>query len=529
MKSKSTAAFLTSVVVMVLLSSFMFPGGAGAPGNKRIVKAPELPASCQWLNTAEALSLEKLTGHVILLNFWTYSSINCIHTLTDLEYLGKKYRDKPFIVIGVHAAKFSNELDAENIQSAVSRYEIKHPVIVDDKYKTWRTYGIRFWPTFMLIGSDGNIIVSVQGEGRRNILDRLINDALKKGKRSKTLAAEKYEFNVPPVKERQLAFPGKIALDAGRRVLYISDSNHNQIVEAALETAAAAKVLNRIGSGKSELKNGNYSTASFFRPQGIHYHNGFLYVADTGNHAIRAVDLTKKKVKTLTAKGKKGGFGKPNSPWDLVYYDNSLYIAMAGSHQLWELDLKKKKTDLFAGNGYVGIFDGSAFGSMLAQPSGITVDEKGKRLYVADTEVSALRWSSLENGAVKTLIGKGLFKFGFIDGKFADAYLQHPIGVFYHPGDNKVYIADTYNHALRAADISAGTIQTLIKRSDKNKTACTIDGTDYNIPPLNEPNDVLVYKNYIYIADTNNHLIRVYDTAAKTLETLVLKKNRSHR
>jgi len=496
------------LIISVMLGLFLFSGSKN-------IKVPEFPASFQWLNSEGKLSLEKLKGHVILLHFWTYCSINCIHVLPDLEYLGQKYRDKPFHVIGVHSAKFTNEQDAGNIQAAISRYEIEHPVIVDEKHKIWRTYGVRFWPTYVLIGSDGNFIVKVYGEGRREILDRLIKEALKKGKNNKTLATEKYQIKIPPSKEKQLAFPGKLAMDTANRILYISDSNHNQIVAAALETAGKAKVLHRIGSGKKELKDGNYSKSAFFRPQGIHFHNGFLYVADTENHAIRVVDLKKKKVKTLIKKGKKGGFGKPNSPWDLVYYNNNLYIAMAGSHQLWEYNLKKKKMELFAGNGYVGIVDGSAFGSSLAQPSGITVDEKQKRLYFADSEVSALRRSSLETGAVKTLIGKGLFKYGFIDGKFSDAYMQHPLGVFYNPGDNKVYIADTYNHAVRAADISSGTIETLIK-----------NGPDDDALPLDEPNDVLVYKNYIYIADTNNHLIRVYDTTAKTLETLTLLRPR---
>ncbi|NIM18157.1 MAG: redoxin family protein [Candidatus Aminicenantes bacterium] len=510
MKSKQPLLrVIGSLTAASLLALFLF-------SSTKTIKAPDFPGSCPWLNTHEHLSLEKLKGHVILLNFWTYGSINCIHVIPDLEYLEKKYHDKPFHVIGVHSAKFYNEQDAENIRAAIARYEIKHPVIVDKGHKIWRTYRASAWPTFVLIGSDGNVIVVLRGEGQRNTLDRLIQGALKLGKRNITLAAQKYEIKIPPIPERQLAFPGKLAMNIEKQVLYISDSNHNQIVEAVLETPTKANVRHRIGSGRKGLKDGNYTKSAFFRPQGIDFHNGRLYVADTENHAIRVVDLTKKKVKTLIGTGKQGDYGEPNSPWDLVYYNNNLYIAMAGSHQLWRYDLKKKKMDHAAGNGYQNIMDGSAFGSSLAQPSGITTD--GKNLYFADSEASALRYSSIEKGAVKTLIGKGLFKFGFRDGKFADAYLQHPLGVFY--SDNKVYIADTYNHAVRTADLAAGTIRTLIKRS--NKTTCNINGTDYSVLPLYEPNDVLVYKNYIYIADTNNHLIRVYDTTTKKLETLIL-------
>jgi thiol-disulfide isomerase/thioredoxin len=501
--------FIGSLAAAGLSALFLFPGA-------RTVKAPDFPGSSPWLNTHENLSLKKLNGHVILLNFWTYGAINCIHVIPDLEYLEKKYQDKPFHIIGVHSAKFYNEQDSENIRAAVSRYEIKHPVVVDEGHKIWRTYRAGAWPTFVLIGSDGTVIVVLRGEGQRKTLDRLIEGALKQGKRDNTLAARKYEIKIPPIPGRQLAFPGKLAMNMEKQVLYISDSNHHQIIEAVLETPTKAKVLHRIGSGRKGLKDGNYIKSAFFRPQGIDFFNGRLYAADTGNHAIRVVDLNGKKVKTLIGNGKQGDYGEPNSPWDLVYYNNNLYIAMAGNHQLWRFDLKKKKMDHTAGNGYQNILDGSAFGSSLAQPSGITTD--GKNLYFADSEASALRYASLENGAVKTLIGKGLFKFGFRDGKFAHAYLQHPLGVFYT--DNKVTIADTYNHAVRTADLAAGTIGTLIKRS--NKTTCNIDGTDYAVLPLDEPNDVLVYKNYIYIADTNNHLIRVYDTTTKKLETLTL-------
>jgi thiol-disulfide isomerase/thioredoxin len=496
-----------------VLTFFLFSGNK--PG-----KAPEFLSTSIWVNTNESLSLQKLKGHVILLDFWTYSCINCINTLPDLEYLQNKYRDQPFFVIGVHSAKYYNEEDTDNVRSAISRYEIKHPVLVDIGHNIWRVYRANAWPTWVLIDSQGNTAARLRGEGQRNTLDRLIAEALKQGKHNNTLAARKYEIKIPPTPTRQLAFPGKLAMstDTEKKILYISDSNHHQVIEAVLETPTKAKVLHRIGSGQKGLKDGSYSKSAFFRPQGIYYHNGILYAADTGNHAIRAIDLAGKKVKTLIKDGKQGEFGKPDSPWDLVVHNHNLYIAMAGSNQLWRFDLKKKKMALFSGNGYKDMRDGTALGSSLAQPSGITADSKN--LYFADSEVSALRYASLENGSVKTLIGRGLFTFGIRDGKFYQALLQHPLGVFY--SDNKVYIADTYNHAVRTADLTTGEIHTLIKRSDKIKSGCTIDGTDCDILPLNEPNDVLVYGNYIYIADTDNHLVRVYDMAAKKLETLTL-------
>jgi thiol-disulfide isomerase/thioredoxin len=468
------------------------------------------------LNTGENFSTRKLCGHVVLLHFWTYSCINSIHVMPDLDFLENKYGDKPFIIIGVHSAKFHNEQDGDNVRAAVSRYEIKYPVVVDAGHKIWRAYGVRAWPTFVLIDSTGRVVTELLGEGRRRALDRLIGEVLKQGKRGKTLAARKYEAKPLEIPGKQLSFPVKLAMDEENRVLYISDSNHHQIVEAALETPARARVLHRIGSGKKGLTNGGYSKAAFNRPWGLAYHQGVLYAADSGNHAIRAVDLEKQKVKTLAGNGKQGDIKSPNSPRGLVFLDDNLYIAMAGNNQLYRLGLRKKKLELMAGNGYKNLVDGSAFGSSLAQPSGITAG--GGKLYIADSDNSALRYTSLENGSVKTLIGQGPFKYGFKDGTFAGAYLQHPLGVFY--SDHNVYIADTFNHALRAANIQTGEVRTLIKRS--SKTTCTIPGSQRQVVPLHEPGGLLVYKDCIYIADTGNHLVRVYDIAAKTLETLVL-------
>ena len=105
-------------------------------------KASEFPAGFTWLNTDRPLSLESLKGHVVVLDFWTYCCINCMHTLPTLDLLEKKYRNKPVVFIGVHSAKFSNEQQAENVREAIGRYEIGHPVLVDQDMKVWRSYNV---------------------------------------------------------------------------------------------------------------------------------------------------------------------------------------------------------------------------------------------------------------------------------------------------------------------------------------------------------------------------------------------------
>nr|GMD47056.1 NHL repeat-containing protein 2 [Ipomoea batatas] len=97
-------------------------------GRKNATIVPEFPSKLDWLNTAPLQLRRDLRGKVVLLDFWTYCCINCMHVLPDLEFLEKKYKDMPFVVVGVHSAKFDNEKDLEAIRNAVLRYEITHPV-----------------------------------------------------------------------------------------------------------------------------------------------------------------------------------------------------------------------------------------------------------------------------------------------------------------------------------------------------------------------------------------------------------------
>src|SRR5690606_15079081 len=114
-------------------------------------KAKDFPRGFVWLNTDRPLSLEDLRGHVVILDFWTYCCINCMHTLPDLEWIEKKYHGKPVVVVGVHSAKFYNEQEAKNIREAIDRYEINHPVIVDRNMEIWQSYGVSGWPTLVVI------------------------------------------------------------------------------------------------------------------------------------------------------------------------------------------------------------------------------------------------------------------------------------------------------------------------------------------------------------------------------------------
>ena len=105
------------------------------------VRAPELPQNSFWFNTDKPLSLKQLKGRIVILDFWTYCCINCLHILPNLKYLEQKYKDS-LTVIGVHSAKFDNEKETENIHQAILRYDIEHPVVVDNNFRLWQEYAV---------------------------------------------------------------------------------------------------------------------------------------------------------------------------------------------------------------------------------------------------------------------------------------------------------------------------------------------------------------------------------------------------
>ncbi len=158
-----------------------------------------------------------------------------------------------------------------------------------------------------------------------------------------------------------------------------------------------------IGSGEEGFVDGEYDKAQFNRPQGMCLDGDTLYVADTENHAIRAVDLKEAQVTTIAGIGTQarsmsapGASGPAKttplvSPWDVIQLpgDKSLYIAMAGPHQIWKLDPSRETISVFAGSGVENITDGTAVSANFAQPSGLATD--GENLFVADSEVSGVR------------------------------------------------------------------------------------------------------------------------------------------
>ncbi len=485
------------------------------------VRAPELPQNFPWLNTEKPLSLQKLRGRVIILDFWTYCCINCLHVLPDLKYLEHKYKDS-LTVIGVHSAKFDNEKEIDNIRQAILRYDIEHPVLIDSDFKVWENYAVRAWPTLMVIDPEGYVVHYVSGEGHRNILDQVIEKLIYQHQEKGTINFQ--ELQIILEKQQQplitpLAFPGKVlATTAG---LFIADFGHHRIVMSTFN----GEVLNIIGSGILGLRDGSFDEAQFFAPQGMTFdaENQMLYIADTENHAVRRVDLLHQVVETIAGTGEQSRSIQPhsgvstqtalNSPWDLQKVRNSLFIAMAGSHQIWEMNLEDNIVKTYAGTGAEACVDGKLTESAFAQPSGITTD--GKELYIADSEISSIRGVGIvEPKLVRTICGSGaLFGFGDVDGQGTDVRLQHCLGVEY--AQNFLWIADSYNHKIKLVSPHTGNCQTVLG----DGTAGLQDGQGKN-SSFYEPSGLSIMGSHLYIADTNNHAIRHVDLNTWIVKTL---------
>jgi DNA-binding beta-propeller fold protein YncE len=490
------------------------------------VKVPEgiLDGGSGWFNTAEPLSLKELRGKIVVLDFWTYCCINCLHVLPDLKYLEEKYSDQ-LVVIGVHSAKFDNEKLADNIRDAILRHEIQHPVVNDDNMLIWQKFGTRAWPTLALIDPEGRYIGSQSGEGNRALMDgviaRLIDYHRSKGTLDETpLRFELEEFSRA---ETALRYPGKVLFDDVGQRLFISDTGHNRIVVCS----ADGELDFIIGSGQMGHADGGFTEASFDHPQGLALQDDRLFVADTENHLLRVVNLTDRSVTTLAGTGQQGRPSPStrgaltmtalNSPWDLEITNNVLYVAMAGPHQIWSHQLNSDTIGVFAGSAREDVLNGRLPDAAFAQPSDIVAGPDGT-LFVADSEGSAIRRIAFTPiPSVSTLAGtselprgQSLFAFGDVDGYGDAARLQHPLGLAVD--GPTLFVADTYNHRIKQIDLASAKVESWVGTGRS--------GTSLQPVELNEPGGIAVSAETLWVADTNNHRILQIDRSSKSASVL---------
>lgn len=523
-------------------------------GWEQDLSVPEFPEGLEWLNTEESISIYKdLCGKVVVLDFFTYCCINCIHLLPDLHALEHTYSDKDgLLIVGVHSAKFPNEKVLDNIKSAVLRYNITHPVVNDAEASLWQELEVSCWPTLVILGPRGNMLFSLIGEGHKDKLFLYTSIALKYYKdrgqiKDNKIGIKLYKDSLTP---SPLLFPGKVTVDHVTNRLVIADTGHHRI----LVVWKNGQIQYTIGGPNPGRKDGIFSESTFNSPQGVAIRNNIIYVADTENHLIRKIDLEAEMVSTVAGIGiqgtdKEGGANgeeQPiSSPWDVVFGrsgseapgDDILWIAMAGTHQIWALlldcgrlpkknELKKGTCLRFAGSGNEENRNNAyPHKAGFAQPSGLSVasEDPWSCLFVADSESSTVRTVSLKDGAVKHLVGgerdpMNLFAFGDVDGVGINAKLQHPLGVTWDEKRNLLYVADSYNHKIKVVDPKTKSCTTLAGTGDAGDTI----GSSFTKSTFNEPGGLCIGENgqLLYVADTNNHQIKVMDLETKTVSVV---------
>ncbi len=482
------------------------------------VRAPELDGAVAWLNTPSPITLAQLRGKVVLLDFWTFGCINCQHVLPDLQRLQARFHDD-LVVIGVHSAKFDHERGTEHIGRTLQRLGIRHPVANDAHMAIWQAYTVRAWPTQVLIDPRGYVVGTATGEGHGAQLEEAIAAVVAVFDEAGTLDRTR-RLHVPEVTAHDgpLAFPGKLIADAATSRLFIADTGHHRIVQTDLD----GRVQRVFGSGVPGADDAAGERATFRSPQGMAIEGGAVWVADAGNHLVRRLDLDTGQVSTVAGTGRQatwqqsdGGAAREhslNSPWDLAWDGQLLFIAMAGSHQIWLLDPLRAMVIRYAGTGAEGRHDGHVDAAAFAQPSGLAL--AGRHLFVSDAEASIVRDVSLPPvNDVRTVAGGDLFAFGDVDGAGDRVRLQHPLGLC--AVSDGLLVADTYNHRIKHLDPASGRVRNWTGAGRPGH----VDGAA-TAARFYEPGGLSAAGRHVYVADTNNHAVRVVELASGEVHTL---------
>jgi thiol-disulfide isomerase/thioredoxin len=418
------------------------------------VRAPELVGR-RWLNTGgHELTLAELRGRVVLLDFWTFCCVNCLHVLDELRPVEERFPDE-LVVIGVHSPKFEHEGDPAAVEAAVERYAVHHAVLDDPQLVTWQAYTARAWPTLVVVDPEGYVVATMSGEGHGPGIATLVEELVAEHGAKGTLRRGDAPYAPPPAAPSALRFPGKVALLRDGSFV-VSDTAHHQVVH--LEPDLETERRRWGGPGVFAEPQGVLAL-----PADVAARVGYdLLVADSVHHQVKGISFSDNTVRLVAGTGmplrrrEAGGPGLEqdlSTPWDLAWWGDRVVIAMAGIHQLWGLTLEPDPVDgrleVLAGTTQEGLRDGPGAEAWLAQPSGLATSNDGTRVWVADAETSALRsWSA---AGMTTQVGTGLFDFGHRDGPAGEARFQHPLGVVELP-DGSVAVCDTYNGAIRRFD-----------------------------------------------------------------------------
>jgi len=462
------------------------------------VRAPELLGRGGWIGASPTFGLSALTGKIVVLDFWTSTCINCVRVQRELRVIEERFPTE-VVVVGIHSPKFPREHEHEAVERSVERLGISHPVLDDPDLATWQQYGVKGWPTLVVIDPEGYVVGGIAGEGSGPVVTSTIVDLVSEYDASGTLSRAPAHgiwgtTTVAPG-PRTLSFPGNVAVDPRGRRLAIADTGNDRVVVSDLR-------------GRMEAVYPHLS-----RPQGLCFDAGRLIVCDTGADRVVSYDLASGAQSVLT-----DGLA---SPWDVtVLPDGDLLVSESGRHRLWLMPTGGGPRAVVAGTGEENLIDSNsgepgATTALLAQPSGVDALPGGGAVFV-DAESSSLRVLTAD-GAVVTLVGQGLFDWGASDGGPDSAALQHPLGVAVGPstgaGPPVLYVADALNGLLRAWSgdrwaADAGVLGTLPAQG------------------LEEPGGIAVLPDgHLVVADTNHHRIVIVDPGASEVTPVLLDES----
>lgn len=395
------------------------------------VEALPLHAGGGWLGVPLS-TFRDLRGRVVLLHFWSASSVGSARAVEELRGLERRFADV-LTVIGVHSPRFAHERRPQVVRDAVARLRLQHPVLDDYELVNWDAYAIDSVPTVVLLDHQGRVVGDAEGCGHAgelaDAIERLVGEAEQEGALEREpLAATGLldeDLDMSPLAgDGELTFPAGVAADVhadGVRRIAIADTGRDRVL------------LCRPDGQLTEVLDG------YYRPQGLRFDGpDALLVCEPCADRVWRVDLASGDRRLVT--------DRVLSPADVVRWHGRLVVAGAAQHVLIAVD-EDGATELLAGDGSEGLRDGAApTGTSLAQPSALAVTSDGELAFL-DAQSSSLRVLDRPGGTVRTLVGIDPERGGERDGDRAAAGLQHPLGLA-AVGD-ELLIADTYNGRLR--------------------------------------------------------------------------------
>ncbi|NOY06663.1 MAG: redoxin domain-containing protein [Chlorobi bacterium] len=486
------------------------------PEFEGIGRAPDFPKGLTWFNTDGPRTLEDYQGRIVLLEFWTSGSIECLRLQEELR-LFREELGEVTTVIGIHSGRFAGARDDRAVRDAIARYRIRYPVVNDTGGVISVRYNVASQPAFVVVNPEGRIVLVWPASKGFTFLVDFITRLAEYFERQGGLSPGETPLTAAEPEPDGLYFPGKLAIGRNGKVLYVSNSGRDEVL---IVDVRGGVVVQRIGAGRG-FRNGRYHEARFNNPQGlIAVGDSLLYLCDAGNHAIRVIDLRAKRVTTLVGNGRRAvlfnmrGSGSDiglNSPWGITAVRSMLYVTMPGAHQVWRVNRGSGYAEPYVGFGVEGMSDGSGPRALLAQPLGIFA--LNRKLYFVDGLSSAIREIEPSGKRVVTLAGFDVVTSGYRDGGLSEALFQHPSGVAGRK--SKLYITDSFNHAVRVIDLKRKTVRTLAGGMEPGFR----DGRGRR-SRFRNPQDISVHGRFGWVADTDNHAIRRVDLRTGDVTTL---------